>query len=142
MRHYIIALTCLFFFNSCHQFVYKKHLMKDYYLLAVDSKYDMSVALELKDKTAYIGRIDETVFEVGFDDRFIIAKQYPEGQKDMIRYFILDSNKDTELAEVEASVFGPLTETDFLEKRKSLGISEELKFTINLKEMFNSKAKN
>lgn len=61
----VVFLLILLSVSSCHQFVYEKHLMQDYYLTAVDSKNDMSISLRLKNQSAYVGRIEGTVFEVG-----------------------------------------------------------------------------
>jgi len=137
MRKYFIILLLLFCMSSCHQFVYKKHLMKDYYLIAVDSKNEMCIALELKGASAFIGRIDEIVFEIGFNERFIIAKQYPHGRKNKINYFILDTKNDSELEEIKTSVIGPMTEAEYKAKLEVLGISKNIKFSLNLQDLFN-----
>ena len=57
-------------------FVHDEHLVGPYYLTAVDSPDDMSVCYELSHGDR-LGLIDETVFAVGWNDRFIVAKQHP-----------------------------------------------------------------
>lgn len=79
-----------------------------------------------------LDELKEQYLRLDKDDRFIIAKQHPVGQKDIVNYFILDSNKDSELEDIAASVYGPLAESEYLFKIDSLGINKEIKFSIIL----------
>lgn len=104
--------------------------MGEYYLIAVDSKYDMIIARRLEsDKSSYIGRIDRTVFAVGHDNRFIIAKQQPEGKPSKVNYFIIDTFSDSDHAEKNNSVIGPLNEEEFIKKFLELGVRKDIKFS-------------
>lgn len=74
--------------------------------------------------------IDEKVIEVAWDDRYILAKQMglmtnPENPRyvdvinpEDISYWILDYTTD--------EVDGPFIESEFIDKRKELGISEDI----------------
>jgi len=88
-----------------------------------------------------IGVIDATVFAVGYNDKFIIAKQHPYSdfriEKSTTNYFIisiiaLKSSLDESL---QYKTLGPLTESDFLEERKQLGVPKSLDFTVNFKDL-------
>jgi hypothetical protein len=62
-------------------------------------------------------RVTEQVFAVGWDGRYLVAKQHPKGDRKVVRYFIVDSKKDSAHASPESSVIGPLEEGEF--KRQS-----------------------
>ena len=70
--------------------------------------------------------ISETVFAVGWDEHFIIAKQHRflggEILRDTTNYYLLRVG--------DGSVWGPLVESEFEQKRKSLGVSDGLAFSL------------
>nr|WP_315249687.1 hypothetical protein [uncultured Duganella sp.] len=63
-----------------------------------------------------IGRIPETVFAVGWNQNFIVAKQHPSGNKFVTNYFILDMKKDAKYVDPSVTVTGPLSEEEYREK--------------------------
>lgn len=93
-------------------FVHDEHITGPYRLIAVDVDDQMSISYDLGDGSA-VGRIDETVFAFGFDDRFIVAKQHLNGDRSVTNFFYLDMTKDSKYAEPKDSVTGPLTEKQF-----------------------------
>lgn len=93
-------------------FVHDEHITGPYRLIAVDMDNQMSISYDLGDGSA-VGRINETVFAFGFDERFIVAKQHPNGDRSVTNFFYLDMNKDSKYAEPSDSVTGPLTEKEF-----------------------------
>lgn len=90
-----------------------------YRLSAIDSNQQMSVCYELA-SGGCIGRIEETVFAVGADARYIVAQQHPSDNRAITNYFILVIANDSELAEPSKSVIGPLSEAAYLAKAQSL----------------------
>lgn len=64
------------------------------------------------------------VVSLGFDDQFIVAKQQLMDARDLyplagqFRYWIIDAPSHQR--------HGPLTEKEFIAKRKELGVSEEI----------------
>lgn len=93
-------------------FVHDEHITGPYRLIAVDVDSQMSISYDLGDGSA-VGRINETVFAFGFDERFIVAKQHPNGDRSVTNFFYLDMTKDSKYAEPTDSVTGPLTEKEF-----------------------------
>ena len=69
-----------------------------------------------------IGRIERTVYSVGWDGRYLVAKQHPNGDKKSINYFFIDSSLDSQKAEPASVVVGPLDEAEFVAKSKELGL--------------------
>ena len=71
------------------------------------------------------GKLDQMVVggqPIGWNDRFIVAKQHPSDNKSVINYFILDMVRDSQFSDPEVSVAGPLSVTEFKEKTLLLGL--------------------
>jgi hypothetical protein len=100
-------------------FVHDEKIIGPYRLAAVDVDQQMSVCYELA-SGGCIGRIDETVFAVGADARYIVAQQHPSNDRTVTNYFILVIASDSELADPSKSVIGPLSEAAFRAKAQSL----------------------
>jgi len=113
MRHLRIAALSLvsLIFCGCG-FVHDERLTGDYRLIAVDTLEQMSVSLGLPGGNA-IGRIEETVFAVGWSDRYIVAKQHPANNRSVTSFFILDMSRDSTYADPSESVTGILSEAEF-----------------------------
>ena len=102
-------------------FVHDEHITGPYRLIAVDVDNQMSISYDLGDGSA-VGRINETVFAFGFDERFIVAKQHPNGDRSVTNFFYLDMSKDSKYADPTDSVTGPLTEKEFESEAKLLNL--------------------
>jgi len=135
MKNYI-NIFCLFalasLLQSCICSAYDKRLNAGYYLSAMDVKSDMEISY--KDEQDYVFAIvNATVFAVGQNNGFIIAKQHPKVSptgmdKAVINFFIIPlKNKVSQTP--EKNVYGPLTLVEFEQRRKKLNI-ENIDFTI------------
>ncbi|MBK9282761.1 MAG: DUF3997 domain-containing protein [Sphingobacteriaceae bacterium] len=76
---------------------------------------------------------------MGYNDKYMIVKQYPRTfpnapNKTIINYYILPFKKGMNWR-TKNGLIGPLTESEFKEKRKELGISDELIFSKVLKDL-------
>jgi hypothetical protein len=139
MKKYI-NIFCLFAFatllQSCIGSAHHEKLNSGYYLSAIDVKEDMVIGFQ--DRDYGIGIIEATVFAVGQNDEFIIAKQHPkvspsDMNKTVINYFIIPlKNKVSQSP--EKNIYGPLTLEEFERKRKKLNI-ENLDFTFVFKDL-------
>ena len=108
-------------------FAYEKHLSGKYGLVAVDTLDQMAVC-EMQPDGNGIGVIDETVFAVGWDDHFIIAKQHPNDashhiDKSVTNFYILQVS--------DGKLTGLLDEAAFSRERARLGVSDGLSFTLS-----------
>jgi hypothetical protein len=122
---YLLLLLC-----SCHGAAYEEYLVDNYSLKAMDVKSGMSVFYN--DNEYLIGIIQPTVFAVGHNNDFIIAKQHPNNfpiiDKSITNYFIIPIKK--RVAEsVEKNVIGPLTIEEFNAMKTELRVPESLVFT-------------
>lgn len=122
MRALLSAMTLMsvLLVSGCG-FVHDEHITGPYRLIAVDVDNQMSISYDLGDGSA-VGRINETVFAFGFDERFIVAKQHPNGDRSVTNFFYLDMTKDSNYADPTDSVTGPLTEKEFESEAKLLNL--------------------
>jgi hypothetical protein len=104
-------------------FVHDEKIVGPYRLAAIDVFEQMGVCYTVE-KGDCIGRIPETVFSVGWNDRFIVAKQHPSNNKLVTNYFILEIARDGQLASPSASVTGPLSAAAFEKMAASLGLPQ------------------
>ena len=112
-------------------FDHDEQITGNYRLVAVDVMDQMSVGLSVKGGNA-IGRINATVFAVGWDQRYIVAKQHPNNNRAVTNYYYLEMAKDSQHADPSASVTGPLTETEFKQRQVNLKLPD---FTRTFKEL-------
>ena len=95
MKNYInifYLLACASIFQNCIGSANYKKLNAGYYLSAIDVREDMLIGFQ--DGDYGIGVIPATIFSVGQNDEFIIAKQHPKESpngmdKGVINYFII-----------------------------------------------------
>ncbi|WDE95571.1 hypothetical protein PQO03_07540 [Lentisphaera profundi] len=119
MNKILIIIITFSLLTGCG-FVHDEHIIGPYRLIAVDISEQMSISYELEGGAA--GRINETVFEYGFDAYFIVAKQHPKNNRNIINYFYLEMKKDSKYANPSDSVTGPLTKKEFGIATKKLNL--------------------
>lgn len=90
-----------------------------YALLWIDTAENISICRDLGGGS-WIGRVDSTVFAVGWDGRYLVAKQHPNNDRSTTRYFIVDSKNDSDYADQTEVVMGPLTAAEFQRKNIDL----------------------
>ena len=95
---------------------------------------DEDMTLMHFDKYGGLEIITPTVFSIGYDKNFIIAKQhptiYPEKEnKSITNYFIVPLKQSVKWTDDNIAI-GPLTENTFWKWRKKLNIADTLTFTI------------
>jgi len=128
----------LFSLNSCIGglgFVYKEHLFGNYYLVAMDVIEQCSLSYHTEnDKVNFGGTIiGQTVFAVGYNEKYLIAKQYYHNNPDRtidkskINYYILPLIEGMNWR-TKNGLIGPVDSLTFENIRKNIGISQ-LKFT-------------
>ena len=105
MRYWPIIIVV--FLTSCIlDFVYEKRIIKNYYLIAVDSMDQLEISLKLKNGD-YIGRIPEKVQQYAVMSDTLIFARTTNG------YYILNTTNDHDFAEVKDVVIGPVDQATF-----------------------------
>jgi hypothetical protein len=66
---------------------------------------------------------------VGANDKYVVAKQHPGGDKSVTNYFFISVKEDSLL---KTAVVGPLTEEDFAKKRAELELPRFTKVLASL----------
>jgi len=90
-----------------------------YALLWIDTSDNISICRDLGNGS-WIGRIDSTVFAVGWDGSYLVAKQHPDNDRGINNYFIIDARIDTDSADTAEVVVGPLTASEFQRKSNAM----------------------
>ncbi|HWW40119.1 DUF3997 domain-containing protein [Pedobacter sp.] len=121
----LILVTFTFIISCTANEFERKNIIGDYYLTTTDgNKRDVYIDFKLESGD-FIGVIPSTVFSVGHDDKYIIAKQHPftypsKVDTSITNYYILPIQKQT--LSPELGLLGPLTFENFEAKRKKMGI--------------------
>jgi len=122
----IITLTLLFLLmQSCYfgMFLVEEKLPGNYSLWAENQLDQLKITHGNKDSSSYNVVIKETVFAVGFNKSFIIAKSFSKQNK-KIRYHIIEVNKDLSEENIGFSF------KDYKIKRDNLNLPYNLNFTL------------
>ena len=98
-----------------------------YELRAIDIPEDMALYRRLGGGN-FVGRIERTVFAVGWDSVHLIAKRHPTRDRSRTEFYILERLKDSPGADPSASVRGPFDSLTFARERARLGVSPQLHF--------------
>ena len=101
-----------------------------YLLRAIDGKQNMVVAYGDRSRNAAI--VDQTVFEVWYNENFILAKRHPSKlgvnlgtiNKDSTEYYVIEKITD-DTDNPYRTVNGPFSFEIYEQQLKSLGLQEE-----------------
>jgi len=93
----------------------------DYVLIAIDTEAQMSLAADVRDgkKTRLLTVVAATVFSVGANERYLIAKQHPifsdqtKFDRSVTNYYVVDRTQTPTFREPHRGVQGPLTKEEF-----------------------------
>lgn len=119
--------------SGCIGMAYDKQISASYSLQANHSRNEMS--LVYTDTNGYQwGVVNQTVFAIGFNNNFIIAKQHPRGNTktpgiSLTNFYVIPLNNATGNYEGK-NILGPLTETEYDVKREELHVPKSLVFSI------------
>ncbi len=91
-------------------------IVGDYTLMAMDTDEQMSIWC------GKWGRVDQTVFSVGFNERYVVAKQHPNGDRKLTNYFYIDRSSDSPSESEAKHVIGPLSEPEFRLRQQELSL--------------------
>jgi hypothetical protein len=71
-----------------------------------------------------VGRIPATVFEVGYDGKYIVAARHPASDSSQTQYYYLIRALDSPAADPGVSVRGPFTAEAFSGERARLSLPQ------------------
>lgn len=107
---------------SCgDMFELRKHIIGKYYLVETDTKNNIAISYKLE-QGDYVGRIAPRVQEYAIiGDSLIAGKSLQAG---VIQYYVIKIKNDSEYADKNSYLVGPMTETEFTSAyAKSNGIN-------------------
>lgn len=111
---------------TLHGWEYEQKLAGDYLLLATDVREQMKISQLLPNGDA-VGVIPATVFAVGWNDEFIIARQRADSRQGPAHFYILRVS--------DGAVWGPLTAEQFAAERLQQQVPPSLDFTLVLDDL-------
>jgi hypothetical protein len=90
-----------------------------YALTWIDLPNEVTLSYDMG-RGAWSTLIGAQVFAVGANEQYVIAKQHPNGMKDITNYFIVEMRVGQSWAAMKDAVMGPLSEESFREKAATL----------------------
>jgi hypothetical protein len=126
--------------TGCGGLAVKEKIVENYYFVAGDDPAGTFLSYhESSDGNNYSGIIEATVFAVGYNNNFMIVKQHPRKfpnppDKSITNYYILPLKEGMDWRS-KNGLIGPLTKSEFIKKRKELGVPNNLTFTKILKDL-------
>jgi hypothetical protein len=116
-----ILLFNIILLSSCNNGI-RFRFLGNYYLVAPDIDEQTSLSYhESSDGLVYGDVIKATVFAVGYNNAYIIAKQHPDGNRRITNYFILPVKKEFNW-KTNNGLMGPMTLNQFEKMQLSLDI--------------------
>ena len=103
-----------------------------YILSWIDLPDEVTLSYDIGKGTS-VGRIEARVFAVGWDGRYLVAKQHPAGDRKVTNFYIIDAQKDGPYVDEKKVVIGPLSEAEFKKKEVKLSLPEFSKELSSLK---------
>ncbi len=139
MKKVIMGLIVSLIIAGCGTSVEFRRVVSNYYLIATDDLEQLSLCQQYSsNSSSYPAIITETVFAVGYNTHYIIAKQHPNEHgealnKNITNYYILPLDTPINSGTLKPLI-GPLDSATFDIKRNELGI-KDIKFTVVYKEL-------
>ena len=132
MKKLLLISTVITLITSSCDYFEKQKITGHYYLVSVDTKYSTEIDYYFEpDANGGATVVRESVFAVGYNEKYIVAKQHPVDNdlgsrypnRKITNYFIIPIESRCILYET------PLDEFQFSQEKIKLGI-EDLQFTI------------
>ncbi|MFD2036343.1 hypothetical protein ACFSKL_16180 [Belliella marina] len=118
---------------------YQKQIGESYFLRAVNSPVTMSIGFGSSEINE--GLINQTVFEVHWNEEYILAKRHPSKgvnvgdiDRDQVDYYVI---KKVDFGKERASeyVVGPITINDYSKRILELGLNEKDMSSLTFKDL-------
>jgi len=133
MKKAVFFISIILTLTNCTGFVIKKNVIANYYLIATDVPEDLALSYHASDAgNNYENIISSTVYAIGYNSKYIIAKQHPRNfpnspDTTITNYYIIPIQFDKS-GSMKKNVIGPLSLDKFNEKYKELNITKDVIF--------------
>jgi hypothetical protein len=119
MKTSMAVLSCILLFSGCGLFDSGVEWKSGRYgLVWVDLPEEVTLAYDMGNGS-WATLVEPRVFAIGSNEHYVVAKQHPQGDKKMTRFFIIDILVDSQKP---GRVIGPLNEKAFQEKVATLAL--------------------
>lgn len=85
---------------------------KKYELTWIDNPDEVSLSYRVNNHST-IPVIEPTVYSVGANDKYIVAKQHPKGDIKVTNYYIINLDSGGDQYAPDKGLIGPLSETEY-----------------------------
>jgi len=121
----LVALAFILNLIACIDYSYQKQIGESYFIRCIEQRYRMSIGFGTAEISE--GLIPQTVYEVHWNDKYILAKRHPselfEKSKTVTEYYVVKKVKFGE-AKASKNMFGPLNLEEYNQKKRELGLKE------------------
>lgn len=134
-RRFYLAVSAVLLMSSlsCCGFIDSKVVWKSgrYGLIWIDDPKQVQLCFDAG-RGSWLTLVDPQVFSVGADERFVVVKQHPNGDRGITNYYIVSIRADSAAGESQHTVEGPFSEAEFTMKSKVLQLPVFTKFLDSL----------
>lgn len=128
MKKIILIIVTSFFFLGCKNSSIKREIVPNFYLFAPDVKEQVSLSYHQSDNDNYSILVDATIYEYGFNDKYIVVKRYSTNvkgdDKKVTNFYIQPILKGNPFNwKTMNNQIGPLTLVEFQKKCREIGIN-------------------
>lgn len=137
MKYVVVILTVsTLLLSGCGGcgFAHNERIDGPYHLCATDVSTQMRLSYNAANRNGvYVARVPATVFAVGWNEEYLVAKRHPNGDKSKTEYYYLIRKLDHEYADRSKCVRGPFSKTEFETKKNELDLPEFSRVLSSLK---------
>ncbi len=119
IRLSLLLIFSLYYLTGC-DYSYQKQIGESYFIRCIEQRYRMDIGFGHQDGSE--GFISQTVFEVYWNSKYILAKRHPEfhNNKKLTEYYIAEKVVFPERG--WDYLIGPLNKADYEKKIKELNL--------------------
>jgi hypothetical protein len=125
MRPIIVNIILVIVFSISCDYWYQKQIGENYFIRCIESRDRMDIGFGTSESSE--GLIGNTVFEVHWNNKYILAKRHPAhlgaSRKSVIEYYVVKKVKFGE-AKASQNMYGPLNLEEYEKKKRELGLDE------------------
>lgn len=119
MRRFVLSATLTL--AACNGPVIDQGVVGPYRLVATDAQAEQMLCYSLSDGNC-VERVPATVFEVGYDNRYVVASVDEDNDGSYLSYYYIVRSLDGPLADPSVSVKGPFSLQEFEREQSRLAL--------------------
>jgi hypothetical protein len=121
-----LSIVCLLALSACGMPVYDEQVVARYRLFAPDTREQTCLLWNFRDHSGPC-LIQETVFGVGFNDKYVVVESHPNADRAVTAFWYLVRDKRTEanpIGDGHVQINGPFSKTQYTSIRERRHLPE------------------